>query len=146
VHRGRFGIEPACAVLGFPVSSYYFAKNRLAEPSARDARDAMLEEKIMEVWKGETGREVYGARKIWLELNPRGIVVARCTVERLMGGLGISGARARRRRPRTTVPGDPADRPADLLERCFDAYAPTGAGWRTSRMCSRFPAGCIPRS
>jgi hypothetical protein len=51
------------------VSSYYFARNRLAEPTARDARDAMLKEKIMEVWKGEAGREVYGARKIWLELN-----------------------------------------------------------------------------
>jgi putative transposase len=124
VHRGRFGIEPACAVLGFPVSSYYFAKNRQAEPAARDARDAMLKEKIMEVWKGETGREVYGARKIWLELNRQGIAVARCTVERLMRELGIHGARARRKRPHTTVPGDPADRPADLLERCFDAYAP----------------------
>ena len=84
----------------------------------------MLEEKIMEVWKGEAGREVYGARKTWLELNRQGIVVARCTVERLMPGLGIRGVRARRKRPRTTVPGDPADRPADLLERCFDAYAP----------------------
>jgi putative transposase len=83
VHRGRFGIEPACAVLGWPVSSYYFARSRLAEPSARGARDAMLKEKIMEVWKGETGREVYGARKVWLELNRQGMVVARCTVERL---------------------------------------------------------------
>jgi len=124
VHRGRFGIEPACAVLGFPVSSYYFAKKRAAEPTAREARDAILKEKILEVWKGETGREVYGARKIWLELNRQGIVVARCTVERLMGELGMHGARARRKRPHTTVPGDPADRPADLLERCFDAYAP----------------------
>ena len=107
MHRGRFGIEPACAVLGFPVSSYYFAKKREAEPTAREARDAILTVKILEVWKGETGREVYGARKIWLELNRQGIVVARCTVERLMGGLGISGALSRRRRPRTTVPGDP---------------------------------------
>ena len=41
-HRGRFGIELACAVLGFPVSSYYFAKNREDWPSARDTRDAML--------------------------------------------------------------------------------------------------------
>lgn len=27
-------------------------------------------------------------------------------------------------RPRTTVPGDPAGRPSDLLQRCFDASAP----------------------
>jgi putative transposase len=105
------------------VSSYYYAKKREAEPSARDARDAFLEGKIMEVWK-ENGREVYGARKLWLELNRQGIVVARCTVERLMRELGIHGARARRKRPRTTLPGDPADRPADLLGRCFGASAP----------------------
>jgi len=110
--------------LEFPVSSYYFAKKRGAEPSAREARDDVLKEKIMEVWKGDKGREVYGQRKVWLELNRQGVVVARCTVERLMRELGISGARARRRRPRTTVPGDPAGRPSDLLERCFDAPAP----------------------
>jgi putative transposase len=43
---------------------------------------------------------------------------------RLMRELGTGGARARRKRPRTVVPGDPADRPSDLLERCFDAPAP----------------------
>jgi len=78
----------------------------------------------MEVWKGETGREVYGAQKIWLELNRQGVMVARCTVERLMRELGISGVQVRRKRPRTTLPGDPADRPRDLLERHFDAPAP----------------------
>jgi transposase InsO family protein len=106
------------------VSSYYFAKNRAGEPTARDARDAVLKDKIMVVWKGSKGREVYGARKVWLELNRQGVVVARCTVERLMRGLGIGGVQAGRKRPRTTVPGDPAQRPADLLERCFGAAVP----------------------
>jgi putative transposase len=94
------------------------------EPTARDARDAVLKEKIMTVWKGETGREVYGARKIWLDLNRNGEVVARCTVERLMRDLGIAGARPGRKRPRTTVPGDPAGMPGDLLDRLFFAAAP----------------------
>ncbi len=106
------------------MSSYYFAKKREAEPSAREIRDAVLKEKVMEVWKGSKGREVYGARKVWLELNRQGVVVARCTVERVMRELGIGGVRARRKRPRTTLPGDPADRPSDLLGRCFDATAP----------------------
>ena len=106
------------------MSSYYFAKKREAEPTARETRDAIMKDKIMEVWKGEIGREVYGARKVWLELNREGIPVARCTVERLMRDLGIGGARGRRKTPRTTVPGDPADRPSDLLDRCFDAVAP----------------------
>ena len=83
-HRDRFGVEPACAVLEFPVSSYYHAKKREAEPSAREIRDVILKEKIMDVWEGEKGRKVYGARKIWLQLNSGGIPVARCTVERLM--------------------------------------------------------------
>jgi putative transposase len=51
--------------------------------------------------------------------------VARCTVERLMRELGIAGAAARRKKPRTTVPapaGQP--RPSDLLERDFTAGAP----------------------
>ena len=78
----------------------------------------------MEVREGEKGRKVYGARKIWLELNSRGIPVARCTVGRLMRELGIRGASPGRKRPPATLPGDPADRPSDLLERCFDAAAP----------------------
>ena len=78
----------------------------------------------MEVWKSRKGREVYGARKTWLEMNRQGIPVARCTVERLMRELGISGASSKRKRPPTTLPGDPADRPSDLLDRCFDAAAP----------------------
>jgi putative transposase len=106
------------------VSSYYFAKKREDEPTARETRDVVLKDKILEVWKGEKGREVYGARKVWLELNREGVAVARCTVERLMRDLGISGVRGRQKKPRTTVPGDPADRPSDLLDRCFDAVAP----------------------
>jgi len=89
----------------------------------------------MEVWEGEKGRKVYGARMVWLELNSRGIAVARCTVERLMRELGIRGASPERTRPLTTLPGDPADRPFDLLKRCFDAARRTAAGSRTSPMC-----------
>jgi putative transposase len=110
--------------LEFPPSSYYYAKKREKEPSARDIRDDFLEQKIMEVWKSEKGREVYGARKVWLEMNAQGIEVARFTVERLMKKLGICGAGNSRKRPPTTKPGDPADRPADLLDRYFSAGAP----------------------
>src|SRR4029077_8926598 len=64
------------------------------------------------------------ARKIWLELNSQGVAVARCTVGRLMRELGIRGASPGRKSPPAPLPGDPADRPSDLLERCFDAAAP----------------------
>ena len=54
------------------MSSYYYAKKREAEPAAREIRDAALKDKIMGVWKDSgKGREVYGARKVWLELAGR---------------------------------------------------------------------------
>ena len=117
-------MEPACAVLEISPSTYYAAKKREGNPSERDARDEGLKEEIMRVWKGK-GRRLYGAKKVWHELNREGIVVARCTVERLMGELGIAGAAARKKRPRTTVPAEPGqERPSDLLERDFTAPAP----------------------
>src|SRR6266487_2098233 len=41
-----------------------------------------------------------------------------------MRELGIAGAAAQRKKPRTTVPGAAGSRPADLLERDFTAPAP----------------------
>ena len=62
---------------------------------------------------------------MWRELNRDGIEVARCTVERLMREMGLEGLRARKKRPRTTVPGPAGqERPSDLLERDFTASAP----------------------
>jgi putative transposase len=79
----------------------------------------------MRVWENRRkGRRLYGARKVWLQLHREGIEVARCTVERLMGDLGIAGVSAQRKKPRTTVPGAGTGRPADLLERDFTAPAP----------------------
>lgn len=117
-------MEPACAVLEIAPSTYYAAKKREENPPARDARDEELKKEIMRVWK-DKGRGVYGARKVWRELNREGIDAARCTVERLMRELGIAGVSARRKRPRTTVPAGPGqERPSDLLERDFSAPAP----------------------
>jgi putative transposase len=114
-----------CAVLEFPVSTYYAAKKRGRDPSRREQRDEQLKQEIMRVWEDRRkGRGVYGARKVWLQLRREGIAVARCTVERLMRELGIAGAAARRKKPRTTVPDAGGQRPADLLERDFTASAP----------------------
>ena len=86
-------MEPACAVLEFPASTYYAAKKREREPSPREQRDEWLKEQIRRVWEDrKKGRRVYGARKVWLQLRREGIEVARCTVERLMRELGIAGA------------------------------------------------------
>jgi putative transposase len=118
-------VEPACAVLEFPVSTYYAAKKRERDPSRRGQRDEWLKGQIMRVWEDrKKGRRVYGARKVWLQLRRDGTAVARCTVERLMRELGIAGAAAARKRPRTTVPDAGGQRPGDLLGRDFTAPAP----------------------
>ena len=72
-HRDRFGVEPACAVLEFPVSTYYAARKREREPSPREQRDEWLKKEIMRVREDrKKGRRVYGARKVWLQLQREG--------------------------------------------------------------------------
>ena len=84
-------MEPACAVLEFPVSTYYAAKKREREPSLREQRGEWLKKEIMRVWEDrKKGRRVYGARKVWRQLRREGIEAARCTVARLMKELGIA--------------------------------------------------------
>jgi putative transposase len=123
-HKNRFGVEPICRVLtqhGWPIapSAYYDAARRA--PSARAVRDEQLKAAISRVHQDNYG--VYGARKVWLQLNREGTPVARCTVERLMRELGLAGAR-RGKRVRTTVPAADAARPADLVRRQFSPAAP----------------------
>jgi len=133
----KWGIEPICAVLPIAPSSYHAAKNR--PPSARAIRDAALKPEVLRVW--EQNLAVYGADKVWDQLNKDGIVVARCTIERLMAELGLQGCRRGRVFVRTTIGDERLDRPADLVERKFRAPAPnrlwvadltyvkTHAGW-----------------
>ena len=66
---------------------------------------------------------VYGARKMWKALRRAGHDVGRDRVGRLMGSMGLQGAR-RGRRFRTTRPDDRAARPADLVKRHFEPTAP----------------------
>lgn len=118
-HRDRFGVEPICEVLQFAPSTYWSAKRRPA--SARSIRDEELKVEIVRVHGENFG--VYGAPKIWAQLNREGVGVARCTVERLMRDLGLSGA-VRGKAKRTTVSDETAERPRDLVDREFTAEAP----------------------
>jgi len=59
-------------------STYYAARSR--PPSPRAMRDERLNGEIGRVWRDNF--EVYGAEKLWLELNRQGVTVARCTVAR----------------------------------------------------------------
>jgi putative transposase len=130
-HRGRvvegkpLGVEPIIEVLRkadveIAPSSYYAAKAR--PPSARAIRDAELVPVIREVHVDNIG--VYGARKVWAELNRKGHEVARCTVERLMRAEGLRGISREKTRKTTTSQGAETPRPTDLVERQFVAQAP----------------------
>ena len=133
----RWGIEPIARVLGIAPSTYHAAKKR--PPSARTMRDAELRPQILRVW--EQNLAVYGADKVWDQLNKDSVRVARCTVERLMAEMGLQGCRRGRIWVRTTQGDDRLDRPADLVERQFRApapnrlwvadltYAKTNSGW-----------------
>jgi putative transposase len=118
-NRDRFGVEPICKVLPIAPSTYYAACRR--PPSDRRRRDQELKVEIRRVYDDNVG--VYGARKVWRQLHREGISVARCTVERLMGELGLQGMRRGKPR-RTTTPDPAATRPADLVDRDFSATRP----------------------
>jgi len=117
-HKDRYGVEPICRVLPIAPSTYHAAHHRPS--SARAVRDAKLKGEIARVHAEHFG--VYGARKVWRQLHREGITVARCTVERLMGELGLEGVR--RGKPRRTTTPNAAARPADLVERDFSATRP----------------------
>ena len=118
-NRDRFGVEPICRVLPIAPSTYHAASHRPS--SARAVRDGELKTEIARVHAEHFG--VYGARKVWRQLHREGIGVARCTIERLMGELGLEGVR-RAKPHKTTTPDAAAARPADLVERNFSATRP----------------------
>ena len=123
-HRAEYGVESICANLPIAPSTFYEHKAREADPNRlpdRAKRDLELCVDIQRVW--EDNFQVYGARKVWRQMNREDIEVASCTVERLMKHLGIEGAR-RGRSCRTTIVDNAAERPADLVQRQFVADRP----------------------
>jgi putative transposase len=87
MNRARWGVEPTCRMLQIAPSNSYAALHR--PPSACQRRDAMLRMAIRRVW--DEHRQVYGADKVWAQLQGQAVRVARCTVERLMRGVGLRG-------------------------------------------------------
>jgi putative transposase len=100
-------------------STYYAARAR--PKSRREVRDEELMKEITRVY--DENYQVYGADKIWTQLNREGVAVGRCRIERLMRRLGIAGA-VRGRTVRTTIADQDGVRAADLVKRQFTAGAP----------------------
>ena len=123
-HRDEYGVEPICELAPIAPSTYYEHKARERDPQGsppRVRRDAEVRGHIQRVF--EENFRVYGARKVWRQLNREGIAVARCTVERLMRRMGLRGA-VRGRTVRTTFSAAESERPADLVQRAFRASRP----------------------
>jgi transposase InsO family protein len=123
-HRARCGVEPICTALQVAPSAYRRHAARQRHPallSQRAKRDALLLPGVQRVF--DQNLQVYGADKVWRQLHREGLVVARCTVERLMRLAGLRGAR-RGKSVRTTVPDAKAPCPLDRVNRQFQADRP----------------------
>jgi len=123
-HREAHGVEPICKVLPIAPSTY---RERLAQRrdptrlSARTRRDQALKPQIARVFAENFA--VYGVRKVWRQMRREGFKVARCTVERLMGELGLQGV-IRGKPVRTTISDKASPCPLDHVNRQFHAPAP----------------------
>lgn len=123
-HRGAYGVEPICKVLPIAPSTY---RERLAQRrdparlSARARRDQALKPQIARVFAENFA--VYGVRKVWRQMRREGFEVARCTVARLMGELGLQGV-IRGKPVRTTISDKASPCPLDHVNRQFHAPAP----------------------
>ncbi|WP_088178478.1 IS3 family transposase [Methyloversatilis thermotolerans] len=123
-HRDRHGVEPMCKVLQIAPSAYRRHAARCRDASllsARAKRDAALQPAIKQVW--DANLQVYGADKVWKQMNREDVEVARCTVERLMRRLGLRGV-VRGRKVRTTVADPKVACPLDKVNRQFSAERP----------------------
>ncbi|MDT7531898.1 IS3 family transposase [Sphingobium sp. SA2] len=124
VHREDLGIEPICRELAIAPSSYHEHAARSADPGRRPARaqrDDEIREQIKRVHEASFG--LYGARKVWHQMRREGIMVAKCTVERLMRAMGLAGVR-RGKKTITTISNPKAPCPLDKVNRAFRVSRP----------------------
>ncbi len=123
-YRDAYGVEPICKVLQIAPSCYRRHAARQRNPALRCKRaqrdDALIPD-IERVWHANW--QVYGADKVWKQMNREGIRVARCTVERLMKRQGLQGVR-RGKVVRTTTPDTSSPCPLDRVQRVFKAERP----------------------
>jgi transposase InsO family protein len=122
--REDYGVESICEHLPIAPATYWRHKAQQADParrSARAQRDDVLKGEITRVWHEH--EQVYGAEKVWRQLRREDIAAARCTIERLMKGLGLRGVVRGGGFVVTTRPDETAAVP-DLVDRHFVATRP----------------------
>ncbi|EBE3722477.1 IS3 family transposase [Salmonella enterica] len=121
--RGEYGVGPVCHELNIAPSTYYRHQDHHQHPdkrSQRDRRDEQLKLEIQRVY--DENYSVYGVRKVWRQLQREGIIVARCTIARLMKAMGLTGV-LRGKKVRTTV-SRKSEAAHDRVNRQFVAERP----------------------
>jgi len=79
-YRDTYGVEPICKILQIAPSCYWRHAAQMREPALRCDRakhDDELIPQIQRVW--HANMQVYGADKVWKQMNREGVAVARCT-------------------------------------------------------------------
>jgi len=142
----RWGVESICdqlTELGAKIAPATYYEHRTRKPTERKLRDEELKPRIAAVHASNYG--VYGARKVWLILNRERsedeAPIARCTVERLMGELGLTGA-VRGKVKKTTISDPKAPKPLDLVDRKFAPLAPDRLWVADFTYCSTWSGWC----
>ena len=123
-HRDAYGVEPICRVLPIAPSTYFAHVTKRADPTKASARarwDGELCPEIRRVF--DENFAVYGVRKVWRQLGRENVIVARCTVARLMRQMGLQGV-VRGKAARTTIGDQATPCPADRVNRQFQAPRP----------------------
>ena len=123
-HLGAHGVEPICKVLPIAPSTYHAHVARRRDPdklSARARQDIRLKIEVRRVF--DENFRVYGVRKVWRQLKREGFDVARCTVSRLMQGMGLQGV-IRGKSVKTTISDKAVPCPLDHVNRQFKAPRP----------------------
>lgn len=134
----NFAVRTLCRVAGVSTSAYYAWRARGEGPSEVLVDEAVMANRVFDVWRGSRGR--YGAPRVTAALLKAGVAVNEKRVARLMVELGVAG-KSGRRKLRTTRRDPGATPAADLVERDFTAdrpdelwvgdisYIPTDEGW-----------------
>jgi putative transposase len=135
--RTVYGVESICRVL--PIAyltpdrrkrsnrrkgTYYAGLAVRAYPakaSRRCQQDIALKPKIRQVW--DDNWKVYGVRKTSRQLRREGVDVARCTVARIMAGMGLRGV-VQGNDIKTSFSETSMPCPRDKVKRRFRAAAP----------------------
>lgn len=87
-HLLVLGVEPICRLLPIAPSTYYEVIAKRTDVG-RERNDIAMKVEIRRVFNENF--QVYGVRKVWRQLLREGYDKDRCTVARLMRGMGLQG-------------------------------------------------------